>query len=380
MAAPLDNTGRRLTDEQRIAWLQLIRSENVGPRAFRDLLNHFGGAAAALEALPELARRGGALLSPRVFSRQQAQAEIAALERMGARLVALGEPDFPVALAAADGAPPLIALQGSADILTLPAVAIVGARNASAAGRSFALRLARDLGSRGFCVVSGLARGVDATAHEAALRTGTVACLAGGLDRIYPPENEPLLARILDNGGAAITEMPLGWEPRARDFPRRNRVIAGLARAVVVVEAALRSGSLITARLALEMGREVMAAPGSPLDPRCEGSNRLLRDGATLITSADHVVEALEPILRETLPVPPEAFLSEDDDDSAAALEHDDSARARIEELLGPSPASVDDLVRLSGQPVRLVLLVLLELELAGRLERLPGNRVARRD
>lgn len=380
MAAPLDNTGRRLTDEQRIAWLQLIRSENVGPRAFRDLLNHFGGAAAALEALPELARRGGALLSPRVFSRQQAQAEIAALDRMGARLVALGEPDFPVALAAADGAPPLIALQGSADVLTLPAVAIVGARNASAAGRSFALRLAQDLGSRGFCVVSGLARGVDATAHEAALRTGTVACLAGGLDRIYPPENEPLLARILDNGGAAITEMPLGWEPRARDFPRRNRVIAGLSRAVVVVEAALRSGSLITARLALEMGREVMAAPGSPLDPRCEGSNRLLRDGATLITSADHVVEALEPILREALPVPPEAFLSEDDDDSSAALEHDDSARARIEELLGPSPASVDDLVRLSGQPVRLVLLVLLELELAGRLERLPGNRVARRD
>ena len=379
MAAPLDTTGRRLTDEQRLAWLQLIRSENVGPRAFRDLLNHFGGAAAALEALPELARRGGALLSPRVFPRQQAQAEIAALERLGARLVALGEPDFPTVLAAADGAPPLIALRGSAEVLALPAVAIVGARNASAAGRSFALRLAQDLGSRGFCVVSGLARGVDATAHEAALRTGTVACLAGGLDRIYPPENEPLLARILDNGGAAITEMPLGWEPRARDFPRRNRVIAGLSRAVVVVEAALRSGSLITARLALEMGREVMAAPGSPLDPRCEGSNRLLRDGATLITSADHVVEALEPILREALPVPPEAFLSEDDDDPAA-LEHDDSARARIEELLGPSPASVDDLVRLSGQPVRLVLLVLLELELAGRLERLPGNRIARKD
>jgi len=380
MAAPLDTTGRRLTDEQRIAWLQLIRSENVGPRAFRDLLNHFGGAAAALEALPELARRGGALLSPRVFSRQQAEAEIAALERLGARLVALGEPEFPVVLAAADGAAPLIALQGSADVLALPAVAIVGARNASAAGRSFALRLAQDLGSRGFCVVSGLARGVDATAHEAALRTGTVACLAGGLDRIYPPENEPLLARILDHGGAAITEMPLGWEPRARDFPRRNRVIAGLSRAVVVVEAALRSGSLITARLALEMGREVMAAPGSPLDPRCEGSNRLLRDGATLITSADHVVEALEPILREALPVPPEAFLSEDDDDPTAALEHDDSARARIEELLGPSPAAVDDVVRLSGQPVRLVLLVLLELELAGRLERLPGNRVARKD
>jgi len=380
MAAPLDTTGRRLTDEQRIAWLQLIRSENVGPRAFRDLLNHFGGAAAALEALPELARRGGALLSPRVFSRQQAEDEIAALERLGARLVALGEPEFPVVLAAADGAPPLIALQGSADVLALPAVAIVGARNASAAGRSFALRLAQDLGSRGFCVVSGLARGVDATAHEAALRTGTVACLAGGLDRIYPPENEPLLARILDHGGAAITEMPLGWEPRARDFPRRNRVIAGLSRAVVVVEAALRSGSLITARLALEMGREVMAAPGSPLDPRCEGSNRLLRDGATLITSADHVVEALEPILREALPVPPEAFLSEDDDDPTAALEHDDSARARIEELLGPSPAAVDDVVRLSGQPVRLVLLVLLELELAGRLERLPGNRVARKD
>jgi len=264
---------------------------------------------------------------------------------------------------------------GETACLDRPTIAVVGARNASAAGRTFASRLARDLGEAGFTIASGLARGVDAAAHEASVLTGTIAVLAGGPDRIYPAENEPLLARILGHG-AAVTEMPLGWEPRARDFPRRNRIIAGLARGVVVVEAAMRSGSLITARLANELGREVLVAPGSPVDPRCEGSNNLLRDGATLITSAHHVIEALAPSLRDNLPPPSFPPLAE-----PAGLPpyapSDTALRSAILELLGPSPAQPDDIVRLSGAPARLVQLVLLELELAGRIERQAGGRVS---
>lgn len=364
----------RLTDEQRLAWLRLIRSDNVGPATFRGLLNQFGSAAAALAALPDLARRGGAGVSLKLCSREDAERELAGIVRLGARLVALGEPEYPAVLAASDGAPPLLTVLGDLSCFAPPAIAIVGARNASAAGRSFAARLACDLGAAGFVVTSGLARGIDAAAHEASLATGTIAVLAGGPDRIYPPENEPLLNRILATG-AAVTEMPLGWEPRAKDFPRRNRVIAGLARGVVVVEAALRSGSLITARLANELGREVMAAPGSPLDPRCEGSNAILRDGATLITSAEHVIEALAASLGSELPSTPLPLA--EDPETFSSDTPDDGLRARIVELLGPSPATVDEIVRLSGAPARLVQLVLLELELAGRLERHLGGRVS---
>jgi DNA processing protein len=368
------SSGLALSDEQRLSWLRLIRSENVGARTFRTLLNQFGGAGEALAALPDLARRGGATRQLRVCSRADAERELAGLARIRARVIALGEPDYPAVLAQMEGAPPLLTVMGSSAVFMQPSVSIVGARNASAAGRTFAARLAMDLGRAGFCITSGLARGIDAAAHEASLSTGTVAVLAGGADSIYPPEHIPLLARVLE-GGAAVTEMPLGWEPRARDFPRRNRIIAGLSMGTVIVEAAMRSGSLITARLANEIGREVMAAPGSPLDPRCEGSNRLLRDGATLITCAEHVVEALSPGLRHQ-PDLFEASFSEGGQVSPAWNE-DGEVRSRIEGLLGPSPCDVDDLVRLSGSSARDVQMVLLELELAGRLERHGNGRIS---
>jgi DNA processing protein len=369
--------GPRLSPEQRVSWLRLIRSENVGPRTFRSLVNHFGGAAAALDALPDLARRGGRQIL--VCSRAEAEREIAEIERRGAQLIALGEPEYPQTLAAADGAPPLITVAGAATVFQRPMVAIVGARNASSAGRSFAGRLAQELGGAGWVIVSGLARGVDAAAHDASFRSGTVAVFAGGIDCLYPPEHADLAGRIVDDG-ALVTEMPLGWRPRGQDFPRRNRVIAGLSLGVVVVEAALRSGSLITARLATELGREVMAAPGSPLDPRCEGSNALLRDGATFITRSDDVIEALAPLVDRGPPPAPPISLAQA---GAAGFEggepHDDQ-RMRVLELLGPSPAAIDDLVRQSGSDARTVQIVLLELELAGRLDRLPGGKVSLRD
>ncbi|HVV94058.1 MAG TPA: DNA-processing protein DprA [Hyphomicrobiales bacterium] len=361
---------RLLDDAQRLAWLRLIRTDNVGPRTFRVLLNQFGGAAAALDALPALAARGGGGPS-RVYSAEQAEREIAALTARGGHLVALGEPDYPPMLARADGAPPLLAMIGRSELIPRPMIALVGARDASAAGRSFAGRLARELGEAGYVIVSGLARGIDAAAHEASLATGTVAVVAGGLDRIYPPEHEDLFGRIARDG-LAVSEMPMGWSPRGKDFPRRNRIIAGLALGTVVAEAALRSGSLITARLALEANREVMAAPGSPLDPRCEGSNRLIREGATLITSAAEVIEALP--RSDWLPEP--APVEEPEPSPAPVPEPDADERRRIQGLLGPSPVEIDELVRLSGAPARAVQIVLLELELAGRLERHTGGRV----
>ena len=367
-------TGPRtlLTREQRLDWLRLIRTENVGPRTFRALLNQFGGAGAALEALPTLARRGGRLIPPQVPTRAQAETELKALEQMGGGLIALGERDYPPALRALDDAPPLLALRGRAALMGQPMVAIVGARNASAAGRTFAAKLARDLGEAGWVVVSGLARGIDAAAHEASLATGTVGVFAGGLSRPYPPENLPLIEKMAVEG-AVISEMPLAWEPRARDFPRRNRLVSGLALGVVVVEAAERSGSLITARLAGEQGREVFAVPGSPLDPRAGGANRLLKQGATLVTEARDVVDVLAPMIgREneegevSAPRPPMEPVAPGDD-----------ARARIVELLGPVPTLIDDLVRLSGRSAAEVQIVLLELDLAGRLDRPGTGRVA---
>jgi DNA processing protein len=369
--------GPRLSPEQRVSWLRLIRSENVGPRTFRSLVNHFGGAAAALDALPDLARRGGRPIL--LCSRAEAEREIAEIERRGAQLIALGEPEYPQTLAAADGAPPLITVAGAATVFQRPMVAIVGARNASSAGRSFASRLAQELGGAGWVIVSGLARGVDAAAHDASFRSGTVAVFAGGIDCLYPPEHADLAGRIVDDG-ALVTEMPLGWRPRGQDFPRRNRVIAGLSLGVVVVEAALRSGSLITARLATELGREVMAAPGSPLDPRCEGSNALLRDGATFITRSDDVIEALAPLVDRGPPPAPPISLAQAGAAGFEGGEPQDDQRMRVLELLGPSPAAIDDLVRQSGSDARTVQIVLLELELAGRLDRLPGGKVSLRD
>jgi DNA processing protein len=367
-----NQAGRHLTDQQRLDWLRLIRSEHVGPRTFRTLLNHFGGAAAALAALPDLARRGGARGATKVCTRADAERELTAAERLGVTYLALEEPDYPVRLQAIDDPPPLIAVRGNRAALALPAVGIVGSRNASAAGAKFAQMLARDLADAGFAVVSGLARGIDAVAHRAALTTGTIAVLAGGHDRIYPPEHTELAHALFANG-CAISEMPLGWEPRAHDFPRRNRLISGLALGVVVVEAAKRSGSLITARFALEQGREVFAVPGSPLDPRAEGTNSLLKQGATPVTEAADVISVLQPILgRPAAPVsqPLEPSRLTDRADS-------EEAAARVMALLGPTPVTIDDLIQLSGVGAAVVRTVLLELEIAGRLQRERGGRVA---
>jgi DNA processing protein len=354
--------------------LRLIRSENVGPRTFRTLLNHCGGARAALEALPDLARRGGASGSARVCQRDEAEREIEAARRFGVVFVALGEPEYPPRLQGIYDAPPLIAVRGKLGALAAPMVAIVGARNASAAGAKFTERLARDLGAAGFGIVSGLARGIDAAAHRASLATGTIAILAGGHDRLYPPEHADLLNAILAEG-AAISEMPFGWEPRARDFPRRNRLISGLSVGVVVVEAAKRSGSLITARLALEQGREVFAVPGSPLDPRTEGTNGLLKQGATLVTEAADIIPVLRPILGQAVELPAEE--PESAGPAAPGSEPDADERTRIVSLLGPTPAAIDDIIRLARSSPAAVRIVLLELELAGRIERHGGGMVS---
>jgi DNA processing protein len=364
--------GVRLTDDQRLDWLRLIRSENVGPRTFRILINHYGGARAALAALPDLARRGGAMRAVRVCPIEDAEREFAAADRLGVTLIALGEPDYPPRLQAIDDAPPLLGVRGNLGILAAPMVAMVGARNASAAGAKMAERLARELGEAGFSVVSGLARGIDAAAHRASLATGTVAVLAGGHDRLYPPEHGGLLDAILESG-AAVSEMPMGWDPRGRDFPRRNRLISGLSLGVVVVEAAKRSGSLITARLALEQGREVFAVPGSPLDPRAEGTNGLLKQGATLVTETRDVITVLQPILGRAVELP----MEEPEPADSTPTEPDADMRRRIVGLLGPTPVAIDDLVRLSGASVAVVRTTLLELEIAGRLDRQAGGMVA---
>jgi DNA processing protein len=365
--------GVKLSDEQRLDWLRLIRSDNIGPRTFRELVNHFGGARVALDALPSLARRGGAS-SARICSREDAERELKAARVQGIEFIGLGEPDYPQRLQMIDDAPPLLAVRGKRDILARPLVAIVGSRNASAAGAKFADRLARDLGDAGFAIVSGLARGIDAAAHRASLASGTVAVLAGGHERIYTTEHVELLDKIVADG-AGISEMPLAWEPRARDFPRRNRLISGLSVGVVIVEAARRSGSLITARLAGEQGREVFAVPGSPLDPRAEGTNGLLKQGATLVTEAADVIAALEPILGRGIDLPAQEPERETPGPHDAEPAEDD--RARIVSLLGPTPSSIDDLVRMSRTSPAIVRTVLLELEIAGRLERHGGALVS---
>lgn len=361
----------QLTEADRIDRLRLIRSDNVGPRTFRSLLHHFGDARTALERLPDLARRGGAARGGRICSEEDARAELAAAKRMGVSLVAPDEAGYPPRLATLEDAPPLLGVRGSPDLLMRPMIAIVGSRNASGAGLKFAGQLARDLGDAGFVVISGLARGIDQAAHRATIPTGTVAVLAGGHDRIYPPEHEDLLAALLDEGGA-ISEMPLGHVPRARDFPRRNRLISGASLGVVVVEAAHRSGSLITARMAAEQGREVFAVPGSPLDPRAAGTNDLIKQGATLTTEAADVINAVAPIMER-----PIVFGASEPDHEPLDFDAGDNERKRIVDLLGPSPVSLDDLIRMSGASPTIVRTVLLELELAGRLERHGGGMVS---
>jgi DNA processing protein len=366
-----------LTDDERLDWLRLIRSQNVGPRTFHALIDRYGHVRDSLAALPQLARRGGASAPGRICTRAEAEREIAAASAAGVTFVALGEPDYPSRLAMIDDAPPLIAVRGKLATLAQPTVAIVGARNASAAGIKFAERLARDLGEAGLVIASGLARGIDAAAHRGSLTTGTVAAIAGGHNSIYPPEHAALAEAIAQNG-VVLSEMPLDHEPRARDFPRRNRLISGLAAGVVVIEAAQRSGSLITARMALEQGREVFAVPGSPLDPRCEGTNNLLKQGAAPVTEAADVTAALRPIFEQPLQ------LSAQEPDHPIApgeprgqSEPGDGERDRLVTLLGPTPVGIDDLIRLSGLPPAIVRTLLLELELAGKLERHGGGLVS---
>ena len=350
--------------------LRLARTPSIGPITYRQLIQRFGSASAALDALPDLARRGRGQV-PRIASHVEAEREVAAVERIGARFLALGQGLYPSALARVEDAPPLLIAKGELKLLDQPLVAMVGARNASAAACRCARGLAHDLGQEGFAVVSGLARGIDAAAHDGAMDKGTIGCAAGGVDIFYPPENEARQRRMYEIG-LVVSERPPGLEPRARDFPRRNRIIAGLAAGTVVVEAAPRSGSLITARLAAEYGREVMAVPGSPLDPRAQGCNRLIRDGATLVQDAADVIEALRPGLVARVAEGAPAYEA-----PAVAAETGETVRQRIEELLGPVAVAVDELVRLSGASPAEVQLVLLELDLAGRLDRHAGGRVS---
>lgn len=364
--------GTMLTDAQRLAWLRLIRTENVGPQTFRQLINREGSIEAAIAALPALTRRIGT--NPRIPSIGEAEDEVAALEKLGGRLVASSEPGYPPLLHHISGAPPLISVVGNTAIGQVRTVAIVGARNASSAGQKMTRILAEDLGEHGYTIVSGLARGIDAAAHRASLRSGTVAVLAGGMDHIYPEENQPLAREIVDNGGLLITEMPMGWEPRARDFPRRNRLVSGMSLGTVVVEAAKRSGSLITARLALEQNREVFAVPGSPLDPRAEGGNALIQEGARLITSAHDIIDVLrdaDPTRMPLLEPDWETDFTIDDQPPS------DDDRATVLSALSVTPVSVDELIRATRLSASAIQTLLLELDLAGRIEWSSGQLVA---
>ena len=348
----------------------MLRTSGIGPVTFRQLLARFGTPSAALAAVPDLARRGGGK-APTLAGRADAEREIGKVEKLGAKFLVLGQGLYPPLLAELEDAPPLLVAKGNLNLLDRQSVAIVGARNASAAACRFARGLAHDLGQNDLVVVSGLARGIDSAAHDGALASGTMAVIAGGIDIFYPPENEDRQKSLYERG-LVLAEMPPGTEPRARHFPYRNRIIAGISAGTVVVEAAPRSGSLITARLAAEAGREVMAVPGSPLDPRAQGCNQLIRDGATLIQNAADVVEAIRPFESRVrsagdtyAPVPQEM--------------NGNNALGLVEELLGPSPAPVDEIIRLSGASSGAVQMALLELDLAGRLDRHAGGKVSLR-
>jgi DNA processing protein len=364
-------TSRTLTPAGRLDWLRLARTESVGPVTFSQLVRRYGDAGAALAALPELSRRGGRTAPLKICTPPDAEREIEAGERLSARLICACEPEFPPQLAALDPPPPVIWARGDVGALARPAVAIVGARIASAAGQRFARTLAREVGEAGYAVISGMARGIDAAAHEGALATGTIAVLGGGIDDIYPPEHGDLYGRRVARG-CVVSESRPGERAQARDFPRRNRLISGLSLAVVVVEAEMRSGSLITARLAGEQGREVLAVPGSPLDPRSKGTNDLIRQGAAICEGVEDVLRAVASI----------SSVREDARDAYAPDEPGDVAdaalRDRIDALLSPTPTLRDELVRLTGASASAVGAALIELALAGRAELLAGGLVVK--
>ncbi|MFA5963573.1 MAG: DNA-processing protein DprA [Sphingomonas sp.] len=358
-----------MADDVAIARLRLIRTPQIGPVTYAQLIARFGDAARAIEALPELAARGGGR-APVVAQRAIAERELASVARLGARHLFLGDSDYPDLLAQLDDAPAAMIVRGDCALMKRPMVAMVGARNASAAACRFARQLAAELARERVSVVSGLARGIDTAAHVGSIDGGTIAVIAGGIDVAYPPENAELQERIAQ-GGLLIAEQPPGIEPRARHFPHRNRIIAGLALGTVVVEAAPRSGSLITARLAAEAGREVMAVPGSPLDPRAQGCNGLIRDGATLVQNAADILETIRPIDARMVRAPGARF------DGAPREDIDDAARRVVIDLLGAAPVAVDEVIRQSNLAPAIVQTVLLELELAGRIERHAGGRVS---
>ncbi len=366
-------TQSNLSEDEKIDWLRLARTDNVGPVTFYRLIEAYGSAKRALEVLPELSKRGGGKKTLIPASERQAEQEYKALTKIKGRLITAACEDYPLALAATSDAPPVISVLGNPALMARSCIAMVGARNASLNGRKFAEKLARELGAAGQVVVSGLARGIDTAAHHGALQTGTIAVVAGGIDIIYPEENAGLYDRIKENG-LIVAESPLGQKPFAQSFPRRNRIVSGLSKGVIVVEATMRSGSLITARLAGEQGRDVYAVPGHPLDPRAQGPNHLIREGATLVQSAADVLEMLRPIDARMLREPGRGWVHDSD---AFGTDADDADRRRITGLLGPVPVPVDELVRQSGCAAGVVSLVLLELELAGRLERHAGGRVS---
>lgn len=405
------------TGEERIAALRLARSENVGPVTFRDLIAHCGRPSAALDQLPELSRRGGHRAAIHIAARKDVEAELQRAERFGARHLLIGDADYPEPLAALDAPPPVIAVKGDVRLLNRPNVGIVGSRACSAAGIRIAAQLARGIGLGGFVITSGLARGIDAAAHAAAMETGTVAVLGNGLDVVYPPEHDRLQREVGERGCLA-SEMPFGYGARAQSFPKRNRIISGLSLGVVIVEAARRSGSLVTARLAAEQGREVFAVPGHPLDPRAEGTNRLLKSGATLVTEADDVIATLQPLTQTPLRhfredpaegqanpmaaprallarggcsdhtpggcsdhTPPLTATRRTHASPAAATAiaggvqpgtdaHSGGEHAAIIGVLGPAPIDIDSVVRATGLSIRAVQVALIELALAGRIER----------
>jgi DNA processing protein len=355
--------------DTRAARLRLLRSANIGPVTYRQLIARFGSAEAALDALPMLAARGGGR-APVIADLARVQREIAAVEKLGARYLFLGDADYPALLAELDSAPPALILRGRVGLLARSTVAMVGARNASAATCRFARQIALGLGEAGVTVVSGLARGIDTAAHIGSIGTGTVGVIASGIDIAFPPENAELQERVA-NEGLLLAEQPPGTEPLARFFPSRNRIIAGLALGTVVVEAAPRSGSLITARIANEAGREVMAVPGSPMDPRAQGCNLLIREGATLVQGVDDILEMIRPIDPRAVRAPASGWQGPPPEDAS------DGDRRAVVALLGPVPVSVDELIRQSGLAPAVVQTVLLELELAGRLERHAGGRAS---
>ena len=353
-----------------VARLRLIRSDNIGPVTYFQLLARFGSAQAALDAIPDLAARGGGR-APRLAPRGAIEREMEQVERLGARYLFVGQGLYPPLLAELETAPPALIVKGHVSLLEKPAIAMVGARNASAAACRFARGLARDIGAAGVTIVSGLARGIDTAVHDGSMESGTIGVIAGGIDIFYPPENEERQRGIAEQG-LLIAEQPPGIEPRARHFPYRNRIIAGLAHGTVVVEAAPRSGSLITARIAVEAGRDVMAVPGSPLDPRAQGCNQLIREGATLIQNAQDVLETIRPFVLQPLAQRSFSYAAPD-----TASDANEREREAVMTLLSHTAVPVDEIIRQSNVAPAIVQTVLLELELAGRLERHAGGKVS---